>query len=83
MGKRYSSFKNTGWTVERLQRLILRDNPNITSIDCKLKAESIYNELERINKKMKRNTKNYFKHNLPFSYFENDENFLEYFDIQD
>jgi hypothetical protein len=83
MSKRYNSYKNTGWTVERLQKLILKDDPYLSFKDSEAKAKFLYKELNNMNNRINKNTKKYFKHNLPFSYFEDDERYLDYFDIQE
>lgn len=76
------SFKNIGWTIERLHMLIVEENPCISYQEGLKKAKETLQELNRLNKNMFDNTKKYFSNNLPFSYFEDDENFLEFFDIE-
>lgn len=79
---KYNSYKNTGWTIDRLLIIIVEQNPCISYKDALEKATLTFNELNNLNNKTHYNNKKYFKYNLPFSYFEDDENFLEFFDIQ-
>jgi hypothetical protein len=77
------TIKKYDYNINELMKIIFIEYPNISKDDCFIKAKLLKRELNNINRNINRNTKKYFKHNLPFSYFENDENFLEYFDIQD
>jgi hypothetical protein len=51
----------------------LENKINMSYEDSRDKAILIYKELNRINNKLHKNNKSYFKHNIPLSLFENDD----------
>jgi hypothetical protein len=51
-------------------KILFIENPNITLDECYKKALSFNKEIKRLNMQINRNTKKYFKHNLPLSIFE-------------
>jgi hypothetical protein len=55
--KRYSSYKNTGWTIDRLFMLVVEENPCISYKESLNKAKVILKELNKLNKQMHYNTK--------------------------
>jgi hypothetical protein len=56
-----------------IYKFVAEENINMSNEEIKDKAILIYKELNRSNNKLHRNTKSYFKHNIPLSLFENDD----------
>ena len=80
--ERRISYRNIGWTKDRLWLLIVDENPCISYKEGKKKANMVHKELNKMNFNSHYNTKKYFDNNIPLSYFENDDNcydFLEFF----
>lgn len=67
------SYKNMGWTIDKLLFLIVDENPCISYSDAFKKAKFFYKELNNLNKNMYNNNKKYFKYNLPLSLFQNND----------
>jgi hypothetical protein len=51
-------------------KILFIENPNITLDECYEKAKIFNKEIKKSNMQIVRNTKKYFKHNLPLSIFE-------------
>jgi hypothetical protein len=56
-----------------IYKFIAEDNLNMSHEEIRDKAKLIYKELNKVNNKLHRNNKSYFKHNIPLSLFENDD----------
>lgn len=63
--------KNYKWTKKDLAQQYKYENPDWTWKQCWDKANIIYRELKKLNKETWDNTKIFFKHNTPFSFFDN------------
>lgn len=62
--------KNARWTLKEIAIEYQKENPNWQWDKCINKADIIYKELNRLNNQTWKNNKLYFKHNIPFSDFE-------------
>ena len=61
------------YSIKEIMKIIFIENPEIDKEECYKQAIMFYKEINNINKKAIRNTKKYFKYNLPLSIFENGE----------
>lgn len=51
-------------------KIIFIENPEINKEECYKQAIKFYKEISILNKKIVRNTKKYFKYNIPLSLFD-------------
>ena len=58
------------YSVSEIMKILFIENTNITLDDCYKKAIFFSKEINKSNDRINRNTKKYFKHNLPLSIFE-------------
>jgi len=70
------------YSLKEIMKIIFIQDSNITKQECYERAKNLKYEIDKINTYINRNTGEFFTYNIPFSYFEDDENFLEFFDIQ-
>lgn len=77
--------ENLNWKKRDIVLLYKSENPNWSLKQCKDKADELYKELKKMNKKMFRDDDRFFKMNKPFSYIDNkDSEFSDiYYDWQD
>jgi hypothetical protein len=68
-----SKDRNIGWTVDQLINEYQKEHPEWLYERCKEKAILIHKELNGLNYKSKKSGKRYFINNVPFSFFENNE----------
>lgn len=69
-GSLNKTIKKYTYSISEIMKILFIENINITKNDCYEKAKIINREIKNSNKKINRNTKKYFKHNLPLSIFE-------------
>ena len=63
--------RNYKWTRKDIAAQYKIENPTWSTDECNAKADVIYKELKRLNKNEWDNNKTFFKHNTPFSFFDN------------
>ena len=62
--------ENLNWKRNDIAKLYTYENHNWTWKECHKKAREVYKELKKINGKMFRNDKKFFKMNKPFTFFD-------------
>jgi predicted Zn-ribbon and HTH transcriptional regulator len=72
-----NSYKNTGWTVNKIIRLYQKEHPDWTYEECESKAKIVHRELKRMNDNMRNNNIKYSENNMPFSYFDDNPEFKD------
>ncbi len=63
--------KNYKWTINDIASQYKIENPKWSINKCKNKAIIIYKELNKMNNKLWHDTRQYFKYNTPFSFYDN------------
>lgn len=72
--------KNLQWEMKDIAHQYKLENPSWSWKRCWKKAKEIYKELNRLNNESWENTKIFFKHNTPFSFYDNkDDEFGDIF----
>jgi len=69
---------NRQWSFEDIAYQYKKENPDWSCKQCCDKARIIYRELNKLNRKMSRNTSKFFKHNTPFSFYEYEDKHLSF-----
>jgi len=64
------SVKKYKYSISEIMKILFVENPNITKEECYERAKFLNKEIDKSNKQIVRNTKKYFKHNLPLSIFD-------------
>lgn len=74
--------QNYKWTIQDIAEEYKKENPNWSWDKCWKKAKLIYRELNKLNNKMWKDNKLFYKYNKPFSFFDtkNDEFEDTYYD---
>ena len=65
--------QNFRWTMKDIAHQYKIENPNWTWKQCWNKARLIYKELNKMNNQMWKDSKTYYDHNTPFSFFESED----------
>jgi hypothetical protein len=64
------SVKKYKYSISEIMKILFVENPDITKEECYEKAKFFSKEIDKSNKQIVRNTKKYFKYNLPLSIFD-------------
>lgn len=64
-------YENLHWTMENIAHQYKIENPSWTWKQCWRKAKEIYRELNKMNRESFKDTDKFFKHNTPFSFYDN------------
>ena len=62
--------KNFKWTKKDIAQQYKKENPDWTWKKCWDKANIIYKELKKLNRKMWNDNKTFFGYNIPFSFYD-------------
>ena len=65
--------RNFKWTKKDIANQYKKENPNWSWNKCWSKAKIIYKELNKLNREMWNDNKNYYKIFKPFSFYESED----------